>query len=95
MANFNSWRDIYEIVHNEDWPAEESLTYKPPTWLDRVKEMFGHRPNGYPKCWHVIDIASRTIVGVYDSKRYAENRAKLKFKRHMRMLDRMLLSRAE
>jgi hypothetical protein len=61
--------------------------------ISTLKRIFSPGKEMNVKRYHLIDKKSGQVVGQYDNYIYAVNRAKFKFKRQMRYIDRMLLGK--
>ena len=82
MAVYNSWKDLFDIEKREDYGVQKKSWFR--FWQDKDLYKIEER-------FYVIDRRTNEVVGKYDDYYYAINRAKYKFKRNMRSVDRMLL----
>jgi hypothetical protein len=85
MAVYNSWKDLFEIEKRITIGAVQKSS-----WFRTIFGTDGFEPKTEER-WFIVDKCTNEVVGKYDDYYYAINRAKYKFKRKMRSIDRMLL----
>lgn len=84
MATFNSWKDIFEIERRDAKGTRSSVT-------EFLMGFWTPSSDSKAKRFYLIDKQTREVVGQYYDLEYTINRAKFKFKRRMRAVDRLLL----
>ena|ERR1700677_2784402 len=99
MAAFNSWKDVFDIERRDHQGVKTVTSWFKSFFLDIGVNQFydgDSKELDYPidskvKRFFLIDKRTGEVLGRYDSLEYTVNRAKFKFKRMMRAIDRKLL----